>query len=486
MLYVVERLPMGIEECRFVQLVAREGFAEAGHEVIIPYKRRRNCYRIDEKRMFVEMSRGRSDINDILTHLTFFYIEAEKVMRKSLDRKGQISDNWLQLEEVVMNGREEVDEKKALVYLSNVLGRTVLETQAAVKRFKQSPGSNSLYHLVYWMGRLAIEEEKDHSRREVIFSAKLRDVIGHHVYGDEWAEHIKKFLAQKAWLQREVHIISANLHSVVNCLYGPAALAGNGHSSLEDLAMHTSKHPAEFEKVRQYATAHGLYEIPDQSGTNLSVQIIDLDKAPLSKAGLKPKRKKSVLPVLLVLDYAFGEQAYECMDELLKPYLSEGEPVNLNLQSISIMGKAGILEGKKGDIMLPTAHVFEGTADNYPLYNDLSAADFEKSGIPVYEGTMVTVLGTSLQNRDVLRHFLTSTWNAVGLEMEGAHFQKAIQSAARIRKSISPDVVVRYAYYASDNPLVSGSTLSSGSLGQEGVKPTYLITRSILEKILLV
>ena len=57
---------------------------------------------------------------------------------------------------------------------------------------------------------------------------------------------------------------------------------------------------------------------------------------------------------------------------------------------------------------------------------------------------------------------------AVGLEMEGAHYQKAIQSASRIRNSINPDVVVRYAYYASDNPLLTGHTLASGSLGLDG------------------
>jgi hypothetical protein len=31
---------------------------------------------------------------------------------------------------------------------------------------------------------------------------------------------------------------------------------------------------------------------------------------------------------------------------------------------------------------------------------------------------------------------------------------------------------------------VSGQTLASGSLGAEGVKPTYMITKSILDKIL--
>ena len=68
--------------------------------------------------------------------------------------------------------------------------------------------------------------------------------------------------------------------------------------------------------------------------------------------------------------------------------------------------------------------------------------------------------------------------------MEGSYYQKAIQSASKIRKSVPHDIKVRYAYYASDNPLETGSTLSSGGLGLTGVKPTYLITLKILEKIL--
>ena len=68
--------------------------------------------------------------------------------------------------------------------------------------------------------------------------------------------------------------------------------------------------------------------------------------------------------------------------------------------------------------------------------------------------------------------------------MEGAHYQKAIQAASKIRGTISPDVKLLYAYYASDNPLETGSTLASGSLGVDGVKPTYLITSKILHKIL--
>ena len=76
-----------------------------------------------------------------------------------------------------------------------------------------------------------------------------------------------------------------------------------------------------------------------------------------------------------------------------------------------------------------------------------------------------------------------STWNVIGLEMEGAHYQKAIQSASKIRGNISENVQVRYAYYASDNPLETGATLASGGLGMTGVTPTYAITQKILEQI---
>ena len=51
--------------------------------------------------MFVEMTRGRSDIYDILTHLTFLYIEAEKIRRNSINHRGEKKREWLMLEEAV-------------------------------------------------------------------------------------------------------------------------------------------------------------------------------------------------------------------------------------------------------------------------------------------------------------------------------------------------------------------------------------------------
>jgi hypothetical protein len=241
------------------------------------------------------------------------------------------------------------------------------------------------------------------------------------------------------------------------------------------------------QQVSQYANRNGMLQLDDTSGTNISVQIFDLlqvKKMP-SWLGEPNWKTPAETPVIIVMDYAFGEQAYETMDELLRPHEMETGRHNMPIHSINIMGKAGILEGGKGDIMVPTAHVFEGTADNYPFDNALKQADFvNETGLKVCEGPMITVLGTSLQNRDILRYFLKSSWNAIGLEMEGAHYQKAIQAASKIRHSISSEVVLRYAYYASDNPLETGSTLASGSLGLDGVTPTYLITQVFLQQII--
>ncbi len=492
LLYVFQRLPKGIEECRFIRLISREGFEKTHFDPIVASKRRRHSYRIDEEQMFIEMTRGRSDIYDILTHLTFMYIEAEKIRRNSETHKGEKRREWAMLADIVR--REEAGEdynlEVAYTYLSTLLGRTYEEIAEACERFRKDPNVNSIFHITYWLGQRATEEAEENRDREIAFSSALREKIGHHYYGESWAHNIKSYLFQNDLLHRPIHIISANLHSVMNTLYAPTLFKREQQKSLREMAeiLSQEKNQDLRNRVRQYAERNGMTQIDDVSGTNISVQIFDMTKIPVnalrSTLDIDEQYIETEKPLILVMDYAFGEQAYETMDELLKPYEQEGTPpINLQVASISVMGKAGILEGGKGDIMVPTAYVFEGTADNYPLDNAFQKADFEGRELNVYSGPMITVLGTSLQNRDILRYFLESSWKAVGLEMEGAHYQKAIQAASQIRNSIRRDVELRYAYYASDNPLVSGGTLASGSLGIDGVAPTYLITQRTLQKI---
>ncbi|RAJ14170.1 DUF6909 family protein [Arenibacter echinorum] len=491
LLYVLERLPEGIEQCRFINLTSDEGYAGSQFKPIIPPKRRRNCYRIDDEQMNIEITRGRSDIYDILTHLTFLFIESEKLSKKVLieDTDKTIRD-WVKLEQAA--NKEELSQRErevALIHMANILGRPFIEVMAIHKKLSTASDPERFLKIIYWLGKLAIEEETTGNKRAITFSPMLRERLGHHIHGERWANRIKETLQENGLMNRPIHIISANMHSVMNSLFAKKALSKTlaGKTKLEIYeALSIHKNSSLREKVIAQAMKNGMIPIDDVSGTNIDVQIFDMAK--LGKGAccyqLPTNCPENEKPVIFVMDYAFGEQAYETIDELLKPYrVKKNQEVFLNVASITIMGKAGILEGGKGDIMIPDAHIFEGTADNYPFINELKKEDFEGNGLKVLQGAMVTVLGTSLQNRDILKFFHESTWNVIGLEMEGVHYQKAIQSASKIRKSIRDDVKVRYAYYASDNPLETGSTLASGGLGTTGVKPTYLITDKILTQI---
>jgi len=491
LIYVLERLPEGIEQCKFINLTSDEGYGKSHFKPIVPPKRRRNCYRIDDEQMNIEITRGRSDIYDILTHLTFLFIESEKICKRVLieDTDKTIRD-WSKLEAAAKKEElSQAEREVALIHTANILGRSFDEVLWIYEKFATKNNPERFIKIIWWLGKLAIEEEISGEKRVITFSAQLRERLGHHIHGERWSDAIKTILKKNNLLKRPIHIISANMHSVMNSLFARKALSKEfpNSKSLEIYEALSSSGNKELRtKVELIAKKNGMIAINDLSGTNIDVQIFDMAKIGTDACCYELNKGLADIekPVIFVMDYAFGEQAYETIDELLKPFgATKKSETYLNIASISIMGKAGILEGGKGDLMIPSAHIFEGTADNYPFKNELCADDFKGHGLKVFEGTMVTVLGTSLQNKDILKFFHQSTWNVIGLEMEGVHYQKAIQSASKIRKSIRQDVRVRYAYYASDNPLETGSTLASGGLGTTGVKPTYLITDKILTQL---
>lgn len=488
LLYVLDRLPEGIEECSFIHLTSDEGFDKGSFEPIVPKKRRRNCYRIDEHQMNIEVLLGRSEIYDILTHLTFLYLEADKIRNIGfdLDNEGRAKRTWKIIEDVAKGEKKYSRKEKevALIHLSSFLGRTFDETLNAYNNFGDDKNPDRLFKIIYWLGQVSLYDWKENREREIYFSAILQERVGHHLFGERWANKIKKVLVENDLHMRPLHIISANMHSVKNMVFANDALNKKGTKDVDyKLFADISNKKDLQEKVLDHALKQGMIYIDDNSGSNIDVQIIDLAKTELKNTVFANQKYKGD-DVILVFDYAFGEQAFEVMDELLRPYEVKGEVYMMKVKSVSIMGKAGILTGGKGDIMIPTSHIFEGTADNYVFENALKATDFVDDEIKAFEGPMITVLGTSLQNKDILSYFMTTSWKAIGLEMEGAHYQKAIQVASKIRHHISPDLFVMYAYYASDNPLETGSTLSSGGLGLTGVKPTYMITHKIIEKIL--
>ena len=485
--YVLDRLPQGIEECSFINLTSNEGLDKSSFAPIYPKKRRRTCYRVDDHQMNIEVLLGRSEIYDILTHLTFLYNEADKIRKRTHDFNGKVGRIWISVENAALSSEplKRKEREVILAHIATMLGRSFDEVITAYKNFQEANEPDRFIKIIYNLGKVSKEDILGIRRREIFFSSILKERVGHHLFGEKWAENVKKTLVKNKLLNKKLHIISSNMHSVKNMLYAFESLNKTYHKD-EGLKIYEelSKNLDLVESVKSYALKNGMIYLKDTSGSNIDVQIFDLSKINFDNTPFKDIKNINKEDILIVFDYAFGEQAFEIMDELLRPLNTAKEKANLNVGSISILGKAGILVGNKGDIMIPDAHIFEGTADNYPFQNELSLKDFEGYNVNAYKGAMITVLGTSLQNKNVLTYFMQTSWKAIGLEMEGAHYQKAIQVASKIRNHIGENVKLRYAYYASDNPLETGSTLASGGLGLTGVKPTYLITQKIIEQIL--
>jgi hypothetical protein len=490
--YVIDRMPKGIENCTKIILTAQEDFQHTSFTKIVPLKRRRVSYAVSDKEICFVLSTGKSEIYDLLAHITFLEIEAQKVYQKACYSADRVSSEWTELERVVIDGAELEGEalEQAIWNLSIILGRTYKETRATYdyleSSHKESGTNNGLFRIVYGIGRRVMEEQRERaSELTVYFTPSLRDMVDNQKYASLWAKNLKNTICSHHYQYRPIHVVSANLHSMRNLIYGPGPLLESGEVVPDDLYDMIRAVRDREEEVISFAKDRGFVFFKDSSGSNIDVNIIDLSAIEQSHLHKELKINAHLVheaePLLLVINYAFGTQAFDIMDELLSPYACEGESISLNIQSISIMGKAGVLPGKKGDIMLATAHVLEGSADNYIVNNDLRETDFNGT-LEVFLGPMVTVLGTSLQNRDVLERFHSSNWRAVGLEMEGGHYQRAI-SGAIIQGHIPADMKTRYAYYASDNPLISGQTLASGPMGEEGIVPTYLISKIILEKI---
>lgn len=490
--YVIDRMPRGIENCSRIILTAQEDFQNTSFEKVIPLKRRRVSFAVSEKEICFVITTGKSEIYDILTHITFLNIEAQKIYQQICNRIEGVTPEWDDLEWVATSDEEIKGEalEQAIWNLSIILGRTYKETKETYEYLEynrvEKGTNNGLFQIVYGIGKRVMAEQADRTHEmTVYFTPSLRDMIDHQKYASLWAKRLKENLCQLQYEKRLLHIVSANMHSMRNIIYGPGTLKEKGEKVPEDIYEMVRRLRERAEDVLCYAASHGFTYIEDESGSNIDINIIDLSQIDESMIHSKVRfdlhHVKEKAPVIIVIDYAFGTQAFDIMDELLNPESFDDSEVSLNIESISIMGKAGILPGNKGDIMLATAHVMEGTANNYIVENDLKPEDFSGE-VKTYVGPMLTVLGTSLQNRDVLERFYSSSWGAIGLEMEGGHYQRAINGAI-IQGHIPANMRTRYAYYASDNPMLSGQTLASGPMGDDGIVPTYMISKVLLEKI---
>ena len=101
------------------------------------------------------------------------------------------------------------------MHLSSILGRTYKETVVAyiilVNLLTRKILQNHLLMGELHKKMLIIQTKRN------CFSSILRQRIGHHIIGENWANTIKT-LEDNKLLDRPIHIISANMHSVSNMI----------------------------------------------------------------------------------------------------------------------------------------------------------------------------------------------------------------------------------------------------------------------------
>ena len=224
--------------------------------------------------------------NEILTHLTFIFIESHKIKDRVLldDIEVEVTRDWEKLEEAVLQNKKMTLKEKeiAISHAANVLGRSFSEVLDIYEDFATKEKPDRFLHVIYWLGKLAIEEIINNSKRTITFSPILRERLGHHIHGEIWANNIKQTLKANNLLERPIHIISANMHSVMNSIFATNVLKTKFKDKSDFFIYEElSKSGANDirNKVEEVALKQGMISLPDDaSGTNIDVQLFDTAK----------------------------------------------------------------------------------------------------------------------------------------------------------------------------------------------------------------
>lgn len=328
---------------------------------------------------------------------------------------------------------------------------------------------------------------------------------------------------------RPVYFVSSNTHSLINLLSGYAmsireeirafAAVDRGLAPLAERLPETGDSSLLYYLLMKYEQADasgerlerrlrheervGIRRIAAEKTLDIPTQIVDLDRLALTR---ESRTRAEGIPVvtgpgagddagcctgagngamILNIDYPLGRTAYFLLNKLAE-HLGK-------IKGIYVIGKAASLFADRGDIIIPSSIVDQHTRNHYFFENCLHVADLEphldQAKHAIYDNQKaVTVLGTFLQNRQMLGSFLRA--GITDLEMEAGPYLAAVYEIARPKRypedeTISlrvPGVELGIVHYVSDNPL-AGRHLDR-SLELDGIDATYAATRAVLGRIM--
>jgi hypothetical protein len=502
-IYVILRLPDCIAETRLVVMGQSEkvfeehGYAEveSWREVASPGRRRRNYY--DGQGTLAVYIASRSDIDDIIPSLTAYQIERRKLHDLLREPETQA---------LLRKCQNQPMPDEALIALSENCGISLDD----LDRLRRIWGVELCERL------LRIAQER--------YSVSVRLLTG------SLADY--KRATRRWWLNacltvpdmrledRPVYFVSSNTHSMTNLLSNFALsrekelvryieeqgsedlrteyvdiLERNVPSSRENflyyvLKKYESDRPDIRDERLHQERQLGIYRAPSQHVFDIEVQFVELSK--LRPECLDPRlrlpgieRLRASDALIINIDFPLGMAAYLVLSELARNIAA--------IRGVYIMGKAATLNGRIGDVMIPSMVYDEQSLNTYLFDNCFSADDI--APLLVYGTVMdnqkaITALGTFLQNESYMDVIYREGYTVI--EMESGPYLSSVYEMTRPQRYPHNEIVNIYhapfpigiVHYASDTPFSKGKNLGSQNLSYFGMDPTYATMTAILQRIL--
>jgi hypothetical protein len=496
-IYSLLRLPACMPQVRSVILgQTQDVFARGGYpgmeswEPVSARARRRRCF-FDRKETLACFIASRSDIDDVVPSLTAYQIEWNKL--HDLLKRWPSTLDWGDIEH----------DPAAFSALAEVL---------------EMPFDDLARLRVVW-GADFISTLQAVAARECSFRVRLLSGSLNEYWRATHAWWANIARACPDVLIKPVYFVSSNTHSLANLISGFALkyrdelvayvensgnaelleewqeiCAGNVPSSLENFLNYVlKKYQATPQGARLVQLQHedeiacGITRIPAEHSFDVEAQVIDLSR--LSADCFDPRIQGAALEwsflrrsnaLILNIDYPLGLAAYNLLCKIAE-------------QSGSMMGKAAMLNGVRGDVMIPNVVQDEHSSNTYLFQNAFVAQDvapFLMYGTVLDNQKSVSVLGTFLQNARIMDVVYREGYTDI--EMEAGPFLSAVYELVRPKRHPVNEIVTLYSapydigilHYASDTPLSKGKNLGAGTLSYFGMDSTYATTLAIVRRIL--
>lgn len=503
--YTVLRLPPVIAETELVimaqseEVFERRGYydVDSWQSVDAPARRRKMFY--DGDGTLAAFIASVSDIDDLIPMLTAFQIEWNK-MYTLLNTQGNVIDR---LQAIAGGAAWTLEDEAAL---RNALRLEPQEWEQLCLLFEEQLAERLLS---------IATARKD--LRIMLLASSLTD---YRRATQGWWHRIATEASRAFIADRSVYFVSSNTHSIVNLL-GGYALAhedklvaflqrenpeGLGEACLELDARDPERSNLLYYALRYFLTsddgasrasdyrrwnrALGFQQIDNPLYLDDTVQVFELNKLDPQRMdprvrmpGLEALKRSDA--IIFNVDYPLGMAAYQILSEVTTRVG--------RILGVYVMGKAATLNGRIGDVMIPSVVYDEHSQNSYLFHNCFSAQDvvpYMLRSSVLDNQKAVTVRGTFLQNREFMHVFYKESYTDI--EMEAGPYLSAIYENNYPKRFPVNEIVnlfnaTRYdigiLHYASDTPYSKRQALLADSLSYQGVEATYATSVAIIRRI---